>query len=257
MNENESTNQDQPTNETTRIDQAEAPRPAESVASTAAPKRGIKRPVLIGVGAGIALLLVGGVGLAVGMELSDDDPDEVTSQQVGDDQRNDGDDDDRRAGDDNPEGDRDGAQSGSGGAFAPSDAAALNDAAAAALDATGGTGISSIDVEHGGYEIEVQLDGGADADVFVSTGGEVSEPYDSDADSTPEPVFDLDRIDAIIEAASAAASSAVGGSGAVDSISASDDQGVAFEVTVRYDDGREFEAALADDLSVVTTDLDD
>ncbi|WP_407358022.1 hypothetical protein LTA6_002613 [Microbacterium sp. LTA6] len=266
MNDNERTNENgsiDPTAaptlpvEATNAAPASGTTPAGPTAD-AAPKRGLRKPVLIGVGAGLALLLVGGVSLAVGMELGDDDRDDASSAQHDPNGAPHGDDGDDRRGD-RPDGDdRDDAQGSQGGAFAPADSASLITAATAALDATGGTGVSSIDVELGGYEIEVQLDGGADADVFVSTDGEVSDPYDRDADPTADAVLDLDRLDDITAAASAAAASAAGGSdGTIDSVTASDDAGVAFEVTVRYDGGREFEAALAADLSVVATDLDD
>ena len=244
----------------TAASSAQTPAPSETTAKPR--RRGVSRPVLFGVGAGVALLLVGGVGLAVGMELGEDDHDAPSSQQApGDDDRDDRAEGDRRDGGqpqdrDDERGDDRGDRGEAGGELAASDVESLNDAATAALDATGGAGVSSIDVERGGYEVEVQFDDGTDADVFVSTGGEVSEPRSRDEDTSSEPVLDLERLDAIADAASAAAST-TDGEGMIDSISTSDDDAVAFEVTIRFEDGRKFEAALAEDLSVVSTDLDD
>ena len=43
----------------------------------------------------------------------------------------------------------------------------------------------------------------------------------------------------------------------MDSVSSSDDRGVTYEVSVQGQDGREVDVDLADDFSVVATDLDD
>lgn len=221
--------------------------------ATAPPKRRVGRPVLLGVGAGIALLLVGGAGLAAGMALAGDDRDGSSTSPEGASRNADRDDDDRREAEP-----RDASTSGGTSALAASDPAALRDAAAAAVAATGGSGASSIDVEAGGYEVEVQLDGGVDADVFVSAGGTVSAPFDRDGDPAQEPVLELDRIERIVAAAMDAAPAVTGGrESVVDSVSTSDDPGVAFEVTLRHDRGGEVEVALADDLTVIATDLDD
>lgn len=256
MNENERIDQT-PTVPTAPLG-ATAPIAGEPAgASTAQPKRRVGRPVLFGIGAGIALLLAGGAGLAAGMTLAGDDRDEpsTSSGETGGNAARgaDRDDDDRRGNDR-----QDGSTSGAAAAHPAADPAALREAVAAAVAATGGSGASSIDVEAGGYDVEVQLDGGTDADVFVSPDGTVSAPQNRDSDRTPEALLDLDRIDRIVAAAADAASAAAGGhAGVVDSISTSDDPGVAFEVTVRYDRGGEVEVALADDLTVVATDLDD
>lgn len=241
MNENERNDQTNP-------DTAAAA--SDAGASRVTRRRGLSRPALIGIGAGVGLLLVSGAGLAVGLELADDDRGATTvSSQAGDASRTADRDDDRGAGE----------RRDAGGATADSpasDAASLRDAATAALSASGGSGVSSIDVEPGGYEIEVRLDGTTDADVFVSADGTVSAPYDRDGDPTPEPELDLARIERIVAAAQEAASSVATGV-VVDSISTSDDRGVAFEVTFRDGRGGEVEVALSDDLAVVATDVDD
>lgn len=228
---------------------------AASAAEDSAPRRRkASRPVLLGVGAGLALLLVGGVGLAVGMELGEDLDAPSSQQASGDDDRDDDEPvDDGRDEAQDREDDRGDSGQGSG-EIAPAGVEALSEAAASALDATGAEGVSSVDVERGGYEVEVQFDDGTDADVFVSTDREVSEPRNGDEDASAEAVLELERLDAIADAATAAGPTA---DGEIVSISTSDDDAVAFEVTLRYPDGREFEAALAEDLSVVSTDLDD
>ncbi|WP_309102487.1 hypothetical protein [Microbacterium sp.] len=237
---------------------ASAPHSAPDHTTAKPRRRGASRPVLWGVGAGVALLLVGGVGLAVGMEIGED-LDSSSSQQGSDEDRDERADDgegDRRDEARSEDRDDDRGESGQSGDLAASDVESLSGAATAALDATGGAGVSSIDVERGGYEVEVRFDDDTDADVFVSADGDVSEPRGRDEGTSAEPVLDLERLDAIADAASSAAPAA-DGEGTIDAISTSDDDAAAFEVTLRYPDGREFEAALADDLSVVSTDLDD
>ncbi len=244
-------------------------------------KRRLGGPAIVGIAAAAAMLLGGG-GIAVGAALADDDRDAVAMTATGAqtnrddsgdrdesgdrDGRDDRSDDDRDADDRDAagadQGDGSGAGSGAGSDLPASDTTALREAADAALAEVDGSGVSSIDVERGGYEVEVQLAENREVDVFVPADGGAAERSGSDdADRTPDPVLDLERLDELVDAALAAASDtadpAGGGEGVIDSISASDDRGVAFEITVRFVAGGEVEVDLADDLSVVATDLDD
>ncbi|WP_336788882.1 hypothetical protein [Gordonia malaquae] len=129
--------------------------------------------------------------------------------------------------------------------------AALRDAARAAVAATGADGATSVDVERNGFDVEVRLPDGREQDVHVrADGGVAKEPLDSTDD--PGDVLDLDRFDAVAAAATAAV-----GRGSVESISSSDDRGVRYEVGVRLADGRDADVELADDLRVVSSDMDD
>ena len=198
-----------------------------------------RRPLVLGAGAVAALLLAGGVAYGIS-EATDDDNDEVrtvTASETGD-----GNDrDDRAAGD-----------------TAGSDPASFRDAAEQAVAEAGGRGASSIDLQGRGHEVDVELDDGGSTEVHVSSDGAMRlEPEGPDRFDREDPVLDLADLDSIFDAALAASGDAGVRDGAVDSVSASDDRGVAYEVSVRGADGREVDVDLADDLSVVATEVDD
>jgi uncharacterized Zn finger protein len=83
------------------------------------------------------------------------------------------------------------------------------------------------------------------------------ETEEADKSDRQDPVLDLDALDDVIDAALTASGEAGVRDGVVDSVSSSDDRGVTYEVSVQGQDGREVDVDLADDFSVVATDLDD
>lgn len=137
-------------------------------------------------------------------------------------------------------------------------ASAGTDAAEQAVAEAGGNGASSVDIEGNGHEVEVELDDGASAEVHVAADGAMRvETEEADRSDQQDPVLDLDALDDAVNAALAASGEAGVRDGVVDSVSASDDRGVTYEVSVQGQDGREVDVDLADDFSVVATDLDD
>ncbi|MBK0418351.1 hypothetical protein JD276_04805 [Leucobacter sp. CSA1] len=270
MNENEKPTDEKPTDDHQYREHGGVPADGTAPAPPAPPatsKRRLGRPAIIGIGVGAALLLAGG-GLAIGMEIADDRDDSPAAAADRAARADDGDRADRDAdrGDDADDrgdlaDDRDGLgqDAGPGASLPASDGAALRDAAEAAIAAVDGAGATSIDVEAGGYEVEVLLSGGTETDVFVPADGGEAELIDrDDSDTTRDPALDLDGLDRIVAAALEEASRVSDGAdGRVDSVSSSDDRGVASEVTVRLDADREVEVALDADLGVLSTDLDD
>ena len=198
-----------------------------------------RRPLVLGAGAVAALLLAGGVAYGISEATYDvnDEVRTVTASETGD-----GNDrDDRAAGD-----------------TAGSDPASFRDAAEQAVAEAGGRGASSIDLQGRGHEVDVELDDGGSTEVHVSSDGAMRlETEGPDRFDREDPVLDLADLDSIFDAALAASGDAGVRDGAVDSVSASDDRGVAYEVSVRGADGREVDVDLADDLSVVATEVDD
>ncbi|MBO0981196.1 hypothetical protein [Microbacterium sp. SD291] len=266
MNSEQNTPQPDPAAETQRFDTVAEADPAAAPEQPAMGRR--RRNILIGAAAAVALVAVGGGAYAVGAAVADDDDDRPSISEGsgpgadghGDrddrDDRGDDRDDDSRGGDrDDDRDDRgDGVNGGGTAAGAPAtDAAALREAAEAAIAAADGTGASKIDVEHGGYEVEVLLADGEEIDVFVAADGTATPEAAQDDDRSSDPALDLKELDAIIDAALAASES----EGAVDSVASSDDDGVAYEVSIRLSDGRDADIELAADLSLVHADIDD
>lgn len=196
-----------------------------------------RKGIVIGAGAVAALLLAGGVAYGVS-ENSDDDGDDSNSvRTVAAENR----------------ADTDGAPTAAG-----TDAASFRDAAEQAVAEAGGNGASSVDIEGSGHEVEVELDDGGSAEVHVAADGSMRvETEEADKSDQQDPVLDLDALDDVIDAALAASGEAGVRDGVVDSVSSSDDRGVTYEVSVQGQDGREVDVDLADDFSVVATDLDD
>lgn len=226
-----------------------------------------RRNLLIGAAAAVALLAVGGGAYAIGANTADDDDDRPAFSEEGrhdganqgDDDGHDRDDDRRDVDDRDDRADRDDSQvPGTGAAdLPPADAASLRDAAEAAITETGASGVTSIDVERGGYEVEVVLADGTSPDVFVAEDRKISTGADRDDDQADDPVLDLDRLSDLVAAALAASESASGADGRIDSLSTSDDPGTAYEVSIRLSDGRDVDVDLDADLAVVRTDVDD
>lgn len=237
--------------ETQRFDTTPAAAPAAPVPPAPATGRR-RRNVMIGVAAAVALVAVGGSAYAIGTNIGDDDDDRTSVSQGGGSSATDDRDDEDRADDRN----EDRAQEG-GSTGITADAASMREAAEAAIAAANGTGASSIDVEHGGYEVEVLLADGSEVDVFVGADGTASVEPSADDDRRADPALDLAKLGDIVDAALAASNAASGADGIVDSVSSNDDQGVDYEVSIRLTDGRDADIDLAADLALVFVDVDD
>lgn len=222
-------NQNQPTDETRQL-----PTNSETTETPRTKRKGL----VIGAGAIAALLLAGGIGVGIA-EIGDDDDDNQVRTVAAENQA----DDDADAG---------------GNDTAGSDPDSFRDAAEQAVAEAGGTGASSVELEGDGHEVEVELDDGGSAEVHVAADGAMRvDTEDADRFDQQDPVLDLDTLEDVMDAALAASGDAGVSDGVVDSVSASDDRGVTYEVSVRGADGREVDVDLAEDLSVVTTELDD
>lgn len=241
MNTEENTPQPDRDADTQRFDSAPTPA-ADSAGATTGGRR--RRNIIIGAAAAVALVAIGGGAYAIGTNAGDDDDDRPTASQSGADESGD---DDR--------GEASTGETSSSGVTA--DAASMRAAAEVAITTANGTGASSIDVENGGYEVEVLRADGSEVDVFVGTDGAASVEPSADDDRRTEPVLDLTKLDDIVDAALAASAAASGADGVVDSVSGDDDQGVAYEVSIRLADGRDADIDLAADLSLVFADVDD
>lgn len=219
--------------------------------TAAAPPRRRTRALLLGAAGAALLLLVGGGAFAIGANLADDDRSQpVSSSSPAPATTPPPSESDRRSG-------SDAGASVRADQRPATDAAALRSAAERAIAAVNGTGATSIDVERGGYEVEVRLPDGSETEVFVATDGAVTQRAERDADDRRDPLLDLDRLGDIVDAALAASASAGGVEAAIDSVSTTEDRGVAYEVSILLADGRDIDVELAADLSVVAVDLED
>ncbi|MGF2950318.1 PepSY domain-containing protein [Microbacterium alcoholitolerans] len=244
-------------------DENTQPLPEDTAASAPidakSPRPRHRRNLLIGLGAAVALVAMGGGAYAIA-SAADDDDDRAASSAVSGAVAGSTDDDstsdDDRPEDDDRRGDDDRAVATTGSAFAASDASAMRDAAEQAIAHVDGTGVTSIEVERGGYDIDVLLADGTEYDVFVGVDGTIREHRDDDDDSS-DPALDLTKLGDIIAAAQSAATAEAGDAGVVDSVSTDDDSSKAYEVELRLNDRRDVEIELNADLTVVTIDIDD
>ncbi|WP_449279071.1 PepSY domain-containing protein [Leucobacter sp. GX24907] len=218
------------------------------------------RPLIIGAGIAAAIILLGGGGVALGAALGNNDGDGGGATASSEHGSMEDHDDDVAVGGTSPgtddsaaRGDEDGAGSGSdGGAtvgtpLAPADADSLTDAIKAALAETSGKGATSIDVERGGWEVDVRLANGTQAEVWVAEDGSAA-VRDEDSDPDDDPLLDVSKLQSIIDAALDAA-----GGGEIDSIS-TDDGRVRYEVEVNPGNGVEVEVELDESLGVLGVD---
>lgn len=201
--------------------------------STSTARRSRKRPVLIGLAAGAAVV-VGGASVALATGRFDREPDLsavasgpiVASAPVAN-----------------------GAQTSNG---TDASASALNAAIAAAVAAAGGVGAEAIDVDRDGYEVDVQLADGSDESVFVGSDGTTRVATDRDsADSRPDPLLSTDAVEEVVAAVEGFAPTAV-----VRDLSTTDDRGHTYEVDAVQPDGVELELEIADDFTVTAEDID-
>ena len=130
---------------------------------------------------------------------------------------------------------------------AASDAAELVAAIDTAVAEVDGLGATSIEIERGGWEVDVLTADGKEIEVLVREDGTVAVGRSSTAGS--DPVLDTAQVPAIVDAAIAAA-----GDGTIREISTDDSATVSFEVAVRTSAGRTVDVELAKNLSVVSVD---
>lgn len=256
---------------TERLDEASAPAAATAASAAAAPSTSDSgrrsrrtRNTLIGVGAGVALLAFGGGAFAIGNAVGDDDDDDRPGMHApaapgGDargEQRGHGEPGDDRGGDRGDDRGDDRRDDGAG-ASAPADAAALRAAAEAAIAHASAEGITSIEIERGGYDIDAKLADGTEQDLFVTPEGTVRERGDDEADDDDDdPLIDLARLGDILAAAQSAATDAGAAETTFHSLSTSSSEAV-YDVDLRTGARGEAEVELDADLGVVRVDIDD
>ncbi len=216
--------------------------------------RGILKPILVGSAAAAVVLAVAGVGMSIADAVDDANdpasspsasepaqpgataaaPGATPSPSTGaDDHGGDRDDDSD---------DRGSAAPAAGVSSEPSDLAA---ALEAAVRAAGGGSATSVEIEDGGWKVDVRLDDGSELDVRVPVSGDPLGRADPDDDRASDAPLAPARVADISAAAIAAA-----GGGTVLSIEAEDDDRVRFEVEVLHG-GEDVDVELADDLSVI------
>lgn len=213
-----------------------------------------KRSILIGAAIAAGILLIGGGGVAIGVATADRDAAAVAASErpsndlpdavavPGESERETTDDSAGANG-------GDGSGAGSAGATVPADAAALVDAIDVAVAAASGKGATAIDVEHDGWEVDVQLSDGTDVEMHVALDGTAT-VRDTDDDRDNDPLLDTARVPAIVDAALAAA-----GGGTIESIS-TDDDSVRYDVSVDLGNGEDVEVELSESLEVISVDRD-
>ncbi|GAA3923521.1 hypothetical protein [Microbacterium invictum] len=220
------------------------------------------RPLLIGAATGVAVLLVGGVGIgaiaalndrgtfpavpaaevsdvdAAGVDPTADTPPADTAADA-----------ERRA---QQERERQAQEEAARQAAEAQDAASGSAALVVAIDlavtAAQGTGASSVELESYGWSVDVILPDGSEVDVRVARDGTTTVRADH-RDDEADPPIDTARIDDIVAAAIGAA-----GPGIVTSIET--DDGTRYDVTVAREAGGQVEVELAADLTVIAVDRD-
>ncbi|MFJ4046546.1 hypothetical protein ACIPV2_12460 [Microbacterium sp. NPDC089987] len=249
---------------TERLDDATAPARADSSTPDTAPAaenhvggRSRNRRILIGAGAAVALLAFGGGAFAIGTAVADDDDDDRPGIHAPGSR-----DGDARGGQPghgpggDREDDRDERPGDAGAASAPADAGALRAAAEAAIEHSSAEGITSIEIERGGYDIDARLSDGSEVDLFVTPEGSVRERGGDEAnDDDDDPLIDLAQLGDILAAAQSAATDAGATETAFHALSTSS-SGAVYEVELRGGDRSEVEVELDADLGVVQVDID-
>ncbi len=237
---------------------------SEPAAAPAAPAEGERRGrrrtrnVLIGAGAAVALLAFGGGAYAIGSAVGDDDDEHSAAHAPAADGARGGqpafdDDPDADDGDDSP--DADGTGDAGAGASAPASAAALRSAAEAAIAHASAEGITSIEIERGGYDIDARSADGTEVELFVTPDGTVREHGDGDAETDDDPLIDLAKLGDILAAAQSAATDAGATETTFHALSTST-SGALYEVELRQGARDEVEVELDADLSTVRVDID-
>lgn len=193
-----------------------------------------RKPAVIGVTAGVAAaLVVGGIATAVGIGIAQNNansevqPTSASTEPA------------QVPGDEAPT-----TQAPAAGGVAPSDADALRAAIETAVAAAGGTGATEIEVESGGYDVEVQRADGTEVAVFVALDGNAALRDEDDDDD--DPLINLEQLPELVRISLDAA-----GGGLVEQISTDDDDDDFYEVEVRLEDGSEVEVDLDANLVVL------
>ncbi|MEV7632039.1 hypothetical protein AB0N64_06490 [Microbacterium sp. NPDC089318] len=247
---------------TERLEEASAPataaaaNTAHETTTEADGRRRRTRSILIGTGAAVALLAFGGGAFAIGNAVADDDDDDdrtgvhAPAARGGD----------ARGGQSGPADDRDGdrdARPDTAAASAPADAAALRAAAEAAIAHASAEGITSIEIERGGYDIDARSADGNEVELFVTPEGAVRERGDDDSndDSEDDPLIDLAQLADLLAAAQSAADDAGATEAAFHALSTSS-SGAVYEVELRAASRDEVEIVLDADLDTVRVDID-
>lgn len=181
-----------------------------------------RKPLTIAALAAAALMAVGGSAYAA--SVSSDAQTDLRSADTAPaaSQNDDHDDDDRDEGEDQQHGS-------SKAPLASSAVTAVHQAADQAVAHTNAKGVSSIEVERGGYEVEVRLSDGAEQDVFVAVDGKIttSKAEKDDDDDQADPLLDLNKLPEIVDAARGALKDQ---KAQLESISSNDDSDSAYEV---------------------------
>lgn len=210
-------------------------------------------PLLIGAGAAAAVLLLGGGGIAIGAALADNDGDDVAASSEAPRASEERDLDDDRT---DPATDAEevreadagsGLGSASGTERASSDAQSLTEAIDAAIAQASGEGATSIEVERGGWVVDVGLADGTEVEVSVTDDGTAT-LRENDPERTTDPLIVTSKLSSIIDSAIDAA-----GGGTVESISTDNDR-TRYEVSVDLGNGEDVDVEFDEQLAVFGVD---
>jgi len=131
-------------------------------------------------------------------------------------------------------------------------AADLNAAITAAVEASGGVGAESVEVDRSGHEVDVQLQDGSDVSAFVGSDGTVRVSQERDEpDLSPDPLLATETVDQVVTAVLAHTPDAT-----IRELSTTNDLGHAYDVDAVQSDGTELELELGDDFTVSVEDVD-
>jgi hypothetical protein len=131
-------------------------------------------------------------------------------------------------------------------------AADLNAAITAAVEAAGGVGAESVEVDRSGHEVDVQLQDGSDVSAFVASDGTVQVSQERDEpDLSPDPLLATETVDQVVAAVLAHTPDAT-----IRELSTTNDLGHAYDVDAVQPDGTELELELGDDFTVSVEDVD-
>lgn len=204
-----------------------------------------RKPVGRGVAAGLAILLIGGAGAAIALGVANNQAPETQPNVT-------------TAPAPTPTMDQSAPSPGSvtpapsasvDGEFVAADADALRRAITLGVEAAGGEGATEIEVQRGGWKIEVQRTNGTEVEVFVAVDGATSIREEDDDDR--DPLIDINQLPEIVRIALEAA-----GGGTIKKLSTDDDDDHLYDIDVRLSDGSDVEIELDAALNVVSIDFD-
>lgn len=215
-----------------------------------------RNPWLIGAGIVAGALLVGGGGIAIGAAIGDNDRDQAavsnTTEGAGD--QGSGSDDATPTPSITPSedvaddvDDMNDTDADASAGLAPADARSLTGAITKAVSEVSGVGAVAIEVERDGWDVDVRLENGGEADVFVSVDGATT-VRDRDNDGDNDPLIDTKHLPKLKKAALEAA-----GGGQIESIS-TENGPVLYEVSVNLGGDRDVDVELDKNLRVLQVD---